>query len=98
MPNKSKMGYRHMDLEQVDCFLADVTRHVCICPGALNLALKGMRPTTPLTEINSFGLASTIGVWCQGCNQMIKHDTSKRLGCLHSKKYDVIEELYGVVW
>ncbi|XP_078329794.1 uncharacterized protein LOC144624228 [Crassostrea virginica] len=89
MPDKSKMGYRLMDLEQVDCFLADVTRHVCICPGALNLALKGMRPTTPLTEINSFGLASTIGVLCQGCNQMIKHDTSKRLNCLHSKKYDV---------
>ena len=91
MPNKSKMGYRLKDLEQVDSFLADVTRHVCICPGALNLALKG-------TEINSFGLALTIGVLCQGCNQMIKHDTSKRLGCLHSKKYDVIEELYGVVW
>ena len=28
MPDKSKMGYRLKDLEQVDCFLADVTRHM----------------------------------------------------------------------
>lgn len=77
----TQSGYRIMEMEQVDDLLTDIATHMCTCKEAIKLVEQGIRSTSKLTELNCFGIASTVGVICQGCKSVFRKDTSKRLNC-----------------
>jgi hypothetical protein len=83
----SQNGYRFMNLDCLESHVSEITMHVCLCPGAINVAAEGNAPIKLVTEVRSFGIASIIVAQCQGCLRKFTLNSSPRVP--GSKRFDV---------
>ncbi|KAK3108941.1 hypothetical protein FSP39_019316 [Pinctada imbricata] len=89
-------GYRFMNLDCLQSHISDITLHACTCPQAIQLASQGMSPLNIESELQNMGLASILGVVCQGCRKQFKLVNSPTLP--ESKRYDInVRAVWGSV-